>query len=515
MNESDPRSRWCHLVQPFKDLADNWNINIDKELENYMDELDAISQDTDNDIDFAHAAVVLQGSSNIYSRKVEFLHHSLYDILENIDTGVPTKQKPSRSRRNVSFSNELCCDQDIPVAKASDITISPQEESELLITGFFSHTEPRLPLNSNVVDADDGPSPALLNTFLSSLAVSDSGELALESWDDNVLLPIISNEGSFIQRSISDDNNNNDFLALHEPLFNDDLPPIPQDDVVDDGFDDVAVDDVVGEGDLDEGMAVVENQELPNLESVINQHQSISDFWTDSMNPDEESSLPLTKPKPFKPLDESKYLTPPNKNKDWLAPFDIEPETVMTCDDVININSLQPLIDQFVKKKRGDLVESMKFQDDDVDSDSGDEGQSSQQPSQPMNQSFNQSFNQSMDHNQSFLFNEPKVEDFITLANQQMESNTSYLNQKVNQWHEQVNQILNHQSNQKPFVVDEYRSVVISKVVEKENQVSDVIGDENSFEVARNFATFLQLINDGEVVCEKDAQNNLINIIRV
>ena len=35
--------RFSHLLQPIRDLAENWNVDLASELEDYMEELDKIS----------------------------------------------------------------------------------------------------------------------------------------------------------------------------------------------------------------------------------------------------------------------------------------------------------------------------------------------------------------------------------------------------------------------------------------------------------------------------------------
>jgi condensin-2 complex subunit H2 len=56
------------------DLAKNWNIDIAHELEDYLAELSAIEISFDGghtNLNFAEAALLIQGSACIYSKKVE------------------------------------------------------------------------------------------------------------------------------------------------------------------------------------------------------------------------------------------------------------------------------------------------------------------------------------------------------------------------------------------------------------------------------------------------------------
>lgn len=83
-------------LQPLRDLARNWDVDVASCLEEYLQELAGIhpqqlqniaerasSGTTDSDVpNFAHAALILQNSSNVYSRKVEYLYALVYKALE-------------------------------------------------------------------------------------------------------------------------------------------------------------------------------------------------------------------------------------------------------------------------------------------------------------------------------------------------------------------------------------------------------------------------------------------------
>eukprot|EP00529_Nitzschia_sp_RCC80_P014674 CAMPEP_0113481588 /NCGR_PEP_ID=MMETSP0014_2-20120614/22486_1 /TAXON_ID=2857 /ORGANISM="Nitzschia sp." /LENGTH=751 /DNA_ID=CAMNT_0000375089 /DNA_START=22 /DNA_END=2277 /DNA_ORIENTATION=- /assembly_acc=CAM_ASM_000159 len=100
-------------LQPIRDLSRNWDVDIASCLEEYLHELAQIapegvtistagqqpssssssmvsdSDDDDNNNssavpNFAHAALILQNSSNVYGRKVEYLHSLVYKALEEI-----------------------------------------------------------------------------------------------------------------------------------------------------------------------------------------------------------------------------------------------------------------------------------------------------------------------------------------------------------------------------------------------------------------------------------------------
>lgn len=66
-------SRFTHLLQPIRDLAENWCIDIARELEDYVAEVAQICVSFDGGattLNFAEAALLIQGSTCIYSKKV-------------------------------------------------------------------------------------------------------------------------------------------------------------------------------------------------------------------------------------------------------------------------------------------------------------------------------------------------------------------------------------------------------------------------------------------------------------
>jgi condensin-2 complex subunit H2 len=84
-DEQLTEKRFAHLLQPIRDLADNWNIDIAKDLEDYLAELEEITFQFDGvnkTLNFAEAALLIQGSASIYSKKVEYLYLLIYKTLE-------------------------------------------------------------------------------------------------------------------------------------------------------------------------------------------------------------------------------------------------------------------------------------------------------------------------------------------------------------------------------------------------------------------------------------------------
>ncbi|GAX28521.1 condensin-2 complex subunit H2 [Fistulifera solaris] len=89
MEEEEGIESVLATLQPLRDLAKNWDIDIATCLEEYLHDLvghipgaeDQLTIDGPS-LNFAQAALVLQNSSNIYSRKVEYLYALVYKSLE-------------------------------------------------------------------------------------------------------------------------------------------------------------------------------------------------------------------------------------------------------------------------------------------------------------------------------------------------------------------------------------------------------------------------------------------------
>ncbi|XP_010930202.1 condensin-2 complex subunit H2 isoform X1 [Elaeis guineensis] len=76
-----------HVLQPNRDLQSNWEVDLAKNLEEYLLKICSgeISSDQDHalhSVNFAEAALLVQGSVQVYSRKVEYLYSLVLHALE-------------------------------------------------------------------------------------------------------------------------------------------------------------------------------------------------------------------------------------------------------------------------------------------------------------------------------------------------------------------------------------------------------------------------------------------------
>ncbi|KAM9705249.1 condensin-2 complex subunit H2 [Menidia menidia] len=84
----ETESRFTHLLQPIRELTKNWDVDVASELNDYLEELEEMCITFDGgrtQLNFAEAALLIQGSACIYSKKVELLHSLVYQTLEYIN----------------------------------------------------------------------------------------------------------------------------------------------------------------------------------------------------------------------------------------------------------------------------------------------------------------------------------------------------------------------------------------------------------------------------------------------
>ena len=77
--------RFANLLKPIKDLTANWNVPLSNYLTQYYEELTELEINLDGrtaKVNFAEAALFLQGTVSVYSKKVEFLWQNVLKMLD-------------------------------------------------------------------------------------------------------------------------------------------------------------------------------------------------------------------------------------------------------------------------------------------------------------------------------------------------------------------------------------------------------------------------------------------------
>lgn len=83
-------ARFAALLREERDPAAIWNIDVSSLLEDYMKLVaSAGTQSTDSrkNVNFAEAALLIQGSASIYGRKADFLHTLVLQALSLFSSG--------------------------------------------------------------------------------------------------------------------------------------------------------------------------------------------------------------------------------------------------------------------------------------------------------------------------------------------------------------------------------------------------------------------------------------------
>ena len=83
---------------PLESLTKNWNVDVAAELQDYLTEIEEINFTFDGgetQLNFAEAALLIQGSACVYSKKVEYLYSLVFQTLDLIMSKRPKAYKSS------------------------------------------------------------------------------------------------------------------------------------------------------------------------------------------------------------------------------------------------------------------------------------------------------------------------------------------------------------------------------------------------------------------------------------
>ncbi|XP_072258082.1 condensin-2 complex subunit H2 [Pyxicephalus adspersus] len=140
----DAESRFTHLLQPIRDLTKNWEVDVAAQLGEYLEELDQICISFDGGkttMNFAEAALLIQGSACIYSKKVEYLYSLVYQALDFISNKKrdqqPTSVGPDGVDKDAKFPNhneeEFLVLDDIGDPKKANVDMKDQNSNPVNI----------------------------------------------------------------------------------------------------------------------------------------------------------------------------------------------------------------------------------------------------------------------------------------------------------------------------------------------------------------------------------------------
>ncbi|KAI3928029.1 hypothetical protein MKW98_023630 [Papaver atlanticum] len=135
------------IVQPLRDPQSNWSVDLAKNLEDYLLRICSgepinYEEDAHLSVNFAEAALLLQGSIQVYSRKVEYLYtlvlHALDFISQKSQEEQPVEASVQRNegrrdnQADVDESNELFLGlDDVPVEANNSLDGAPWKDDNL------------------------------------------------------------------------------------------------------------------------------------------------------------------------------------------------------------------------------------------------------------------------------------------------------------------------------------------------------------------------------------------------
>lgn len=156
-------NRFNALLNPIRDIAASWGVDVARELTEYAESLGIDIDDTGNDgnnqseisvpVDFAKAALLVQGSTSIYSRKVEHLYSLVYIAVSSLNQingkSNDTNENPGAALKDTDADALLQLDEidfltldDDDVPQVDPKTISLPDESKRQSSAY--HDETRL-----------------------------------------------------------------------------------------------------------------------------------------------------------------------------------------------------------------------------------------------------------------------------------------------------------------------------------------------------------------------------------
>ncbi|XP_012083980.2 condensin-2 complex subunit H2 isoform X2 [Jatropha curcas] len=117
-NNREPPPSKLHTVQAERDLEANWDVDLAKKLEDYL--LKICSGEitgseyyaTNISVNFAEAALLLQGSVQVYSRKVEYLYNLVLHALEFLSQNSQQEQSEGTSVQADQIGSHSVPDED-------------------------------------------------------------------------------------------------------------------------------------------------------------------------------------------------------------------------------------------------------------------------------------------------------------------------------------------------------------------------------------------------------------------
>ncbi|KAJ3670437.1 hypothetical protein LUZ60_010761 [Juncus effusus] len=551
------------LIQPGRDLQSNWEVDLARKLEEYLlkicsGEMTSSEQDQAlHSVNFAEAALLLQGSVQVYSRKVEYLYSLVIHALEFLsqkrnqqdqqdqqETENPDQPNRKKSDRLVNEEEEEFLGlEDVPEDPKADLDILKEKES------WKKAVKP--PANLIVIEGDclDTSGADEIESYLLATCEFYKDFLLLDPCDAESINSFLQEKENEKQkqkensiRSKNPKSTSKSAYSIHkENLEN--QTNLDQNENLEGGFEpqerendmDFNNDDGFCENNFD--MSPHNEPNFNNFDNISeNSDGEFSDPWK-PLNPHEIGSL---KVKPFKKV--KNYPRPLNfatKRCSFASQFPIVkfertvnlqtgPHTFsesvieimrsLTLQDDENNNNNMENFPSFGSNNNENNFDENEGQDYDFGGDDNADdifnNMDADLPTYPKNEGENdEMIGTSGTKDDEFDLNE-NLEDLCKkhlddlLASVMETEKQSEIASRVSTWTDRIEHALEEQDTHGPFDIGVYGENILEKISsEAENtnimSFTDVMSGKPKHEVARSFSALLQLANSGKVDLEK------------
>ncbi|KAG9154601.1 hypothetical protein Leryth_017350 [Lithospermum erythrorhizon] len=536
--------KFFQSVQPQRDLESNWAVDLAKNLELYLLKIcsgEITGQDgPPPSINFAEAALLLQGSIQVYSRKVEYLHSLVLHALEFLSqksSQEQTSDPASEQLEGSGLSTAVNEDNDT----FWDLDDIPVDQKSLLddIGRDTQHNFVRPPANLVVLEGD------CLDTM------GDSGEL------ESYLLATNDLYRDFIILDSSDAVTVDDFLNGDYKAANQKKAVGKGDSLTSKGRKSfqspighsVGIGHKLPDGD--------DQNSSPHISPLVNDNDNNdfgpdvgyadSDYSEDSdddpwkpLNPHEPGNLKI---KPFKRLSTNRrHGLGPKREISITKEFPLAPLCGPISSELTEIWETRILKGKndsicpppYEKLRQSLLVQESTCHDDfrspnvnNEDYDSGDENVGPPDFDMPYVDEETPSYHDE-DHGRNVHFdNDISDGDFNSQSNLEdlcrshMDALLAKLTEsekqtemaaRVSTWKQRIEQNLEEQDSRAPFDIHEYGEIVLDKLSLEHcspcaMSFTDIVRGQKKHDVARTFSALLQLVNNGDVDLEKGSSH--------
>lgn len=550
-----------HIVQPLRDLESNWAVDLAKSLEDYLLKICSgeISggEAANFSINFAEAALLLQGSIQVYSRKVEYLYSLVLQTLEFIsqkraqdqEEGPASQPKASTSRavRN-EHDDQFWCSDDVPVDAKNFLDSQSTKDA-------FQNRLVKPPANLVVLEGDglDSTGDGELETYLLAMHDLYRDFILLDPCDssvvDDFLKGDISGEGQYGTHKGS---------SLRSKGHKTFMSPIRQSGGTARKSTAKKNENNIGEPsaapcDMDPGPAACEIPQNDNFDFPMDDHHSEPEFFDDADSDDEDPWKPLNphehgnlKVKPFRKVKIPRRQAIRKKASATaefpLAKLDgpINPQLHVYWEMHVRTRNKQnassePLL--YFEKLRQSLLDGAHEihcgfhnpedanNDKDMDDGFGEPGfdmpggafgmDEDEDFHQEKHDDFGDTHNDNLPDNPEEISSQATLEDLCRahldalLASIAETEQQTELVARVTSWKQRIEHNLEEQDSRPPFDIHEYGERVLEKFsLEKDEDsmpFTDVVSGQEKHDIARTFSAMLQLVNDGNIDLEKPA----------